>query len=158
MTSDGDLESLAAELQRLRDIEEIKQMRGRYCRLIDSKQFQAWGELLTEDFHAVTEGGVQDGRDVAVAFLSKSLAEATTVHHCHTPEITFTGEGTATGIWAMQDHVRLSIDGSPVAFRGAGHYHDVYVRNPDGWRVKSTELRRLSVDMLEGKFPSRPGS
>jgi hypothetical protein len=97
MASDGDMESLGAELQRLRDIEEIKKIRGRYCRLIDSKQFQAWGELLTEDFHSVTDGGVQDGRDAAVASLSKNLAEATTVHHCHTPEITITGEARRRG-------------------------------------------------------------
>ncbi len=66
MVSDRDMVSLRTELRRLRDIEEIKQIRGRYCRFIDSKQFQAWGELLTEDFHSVTNGGVQDGRDVAV--------------------------------------------------------------------------------------------
>jgi hypothetical protein len=151
----GDLEALRREVQRLSDMEEIKLLKGRYCRYCDTKNWQAWAdEVLTEDFHFESEGGVQEGRDAAVAMVSASLEGATTVHHCHTPEITFTGPDTADVIWAMQDHVAMTFKGETIAFRGAGHYYEQYVRTDAGWRIRSTVLRRLSVDMLKGEPPS----
>ncbi len=30
--------------------------------------------------------------------------------------------------------------------RGYGHYHEEYVRTADGWRVKSSTVKRLRVD------------
>ena len=147
---DLDLEQLRAQVQVLNDLEEIKQLRARYCRYADGQDWDAWGrEILTEDFRFDSDGGVQEGRDVVVAFVSKSLEGATTVHHCHTPEIAMTGPDTATGVWAMQDHVKMSHEGKTIMFRGAGHYHEEYVRTAQGWRIRSTTLRRLSVDPLQ---------
>jgi hypothetical protein len=77
--------------------------------------------------------------------VSKSLDGASTVHHCHMPEVTLTGPDTASGIWAMQDHVTMTLRGAPFSFRGAGHYRETYVRTEDGWRIKSSKLERLSV-------------
>ena len=150
-----DVDVLREQVQRLMDIEEIKLLKGRYCRYCDTQNWAAWGdEVLTEDFHFESEGGVQEGRDVAIAMVSASLKGATTVHHCHTPEITFTGPDTATVIWAMQDHVTMPFKGETISFRGAGHYHEEYVRTERGWRIRSTILKRLSVDMLQGQPPS----
>jgi SnoaL-like domain len=147
MTED-DLRYLSAEVRRLADIEEIKQLRARYTRWIDSKDWDALGGELTEDFHADTQGGVLEGRAAFVGSLSRSLSSAATAHHCHTPEIEITGPDTATGIWAMQDHVSMTLKGAPFSFRGAGHYYDTYVRTGSGWRMASTALKRLSVDPL----------
>jgi hypothetical protein len=41
-----------------------------------------------------------------------------------------------------------------ISFRGAGHYTEEYVRTERGWRIKSTILTRLSVDMLQGQIPT----
>jgi hypothetical protein len=147
MTQD-DCRQLRAAVQKLADIEEIKQLRARYTRWIDTKDWDALRGELTEDFHADTEGGVLDGRDSFVGSLSQSLASATTAHHCHTPEIEITGPDTAIGVWAMQDHVSMTLRGAPFSFRGAGHYHDTYTRTDSGWRISSTLLKRLSVDPL----------
>ncbi len=147
MTED-DLRQLRAEVRRLADIEEIKQLRARYTRCIDTKDWDASSGELTEDFQAETDGGVLAGRDAFIGSLSQSLSSATTAHHCHTPEIEITGPDTATGVWAMQDHVSMTLKGAPFSFRGAGHYHDTYVRTGSGWRMASTALKRLSVDPL----------
>ena len=144
-----ELEQLRAEVQRLQDIESIKQLKARYCQLVDTKEWDRWAtEILTEDYRLEGEGAVHEGRDDVVAFVSSSLADARTVHHCHTPVITIAGPDTATGVWAMQDHVHMTLDGAPFAFRGAGHYHEEYVRTADGWRIRSTVATRLSVDLL----------
>ena len=147
MTED-DFRLLRAEVQKLADIEEIKQLRARYTRWIDTKDWDALKGELAEDFHAATEGGTLDGREAFVGSLSQSLSSATTAHHCHTPEIEITGPDMATGVWAMQDHVSMTLNGAPFSFRGAGHYHDTYVRTGSGWRMASTALKRLSIDPL----------
>jgi len=146
--SEDDLWRLRADVQKLADIEEIKRLRARYTRWIDTKDWDALKGELAEDFHAATEGGTLDGREAFVGSLSQSLSSATTAHHCHTPEIEITGPDMATGVWAMQDHVSMTLNGAPFSFRGAGHYHDTYVRTGSGWRMASTALKRLSIDPL----------
>jgi hypothetical protein len=151
--TDDEFRQLKAQVQKLADIEEIKQLRARYTRCIDTKDWDALKGELTEDFHADTEGGVLDGVDAFVGSISRSLSSASTAHHCHTPEIELTGADTATGVWAMQDHVSMTLKGAPFSFRGAGHYHDTYVRTPKGWRIASTALKRLSIDPLTSGPP-----
>jgi hypothetical protein len=143
-------EALARELRALRDIDEIKQLKARHCRLVDTKDWAGWAETcLTEDFHLDSGGGVQDGRDVVVESVSSALGSASTVHHVYTPEITLTGLDTASGVWAMEDWIRLAIDGNAIAFHGCGHYHDEYVRTDQGWRIKSSVQTRLRVDPID---------
>jgi hypothetical protein len=135
-------------VQSLRDVEEIKRLRAQYVRFVDTKQWDAWAALLTDDFRLESEAGVREGRDAAVAMVAGALGEGSTVHHCFTPEITLTGPDTATGIWAMEDVVRIELDGTPVAFHGYGHYHDDYVRTTAGWRFKKSVQTRLRVDPI----------
>ncbi len=156
MEAASESQNLKDRLQRLEDLEEIRRLRGLYARCVDTKDWETWNtEVLTEDYRLESHGGVQEGRDLVVSSVSKSLDGATTAHHCHTPEIVFTGADTAKGIWAMQDHVTLPGSGQPIKFRGAGHYHDEYVRTSEGWRIRSTVQTRLSVDVLEGELPQR---
>jgi hypothetical protein len=136
------------DLEQLRDIHEITTLKARYCRCVDTKDWAGYADCLADDFRLAGDGGrVQNGRQEAVAYVSNALAHARTVHHVHTPEITLTGPDTATGIWAMNDYVELTRpDGQPFVLRGYGHYHEEYVRTPDGWRVTSSTLKRLRVD------------
>jgi hypothetical protein len=135
------------------DLEEIKQLKARYCRLVDTKDWVGFGGLLVDDVHFETDGGVQDSRDEVVAMVSRTLTPATTVHHCHTPEITFTGPDTATGVWAMEDYCVWPNGDQPFVLRGYGHYHEDYVRTADGWRFARVRESRLRVD-TEGVQPS----
>jgi SnoaL-like domain len=139
---------LRARVQRLDDIEAIKQLRARYMRWLDTQDWESFRNEITEDYHTETDGGVLDGRDTIITSLSERLAGASTSHHCHSPEITLTGPDSATGVWAMQDHVSMTLKGEPFSFRGCGFYHETYVRTPDGWRTRSTALQRLSVTVL----------
>lgn len=156
METRSEFQNLKDRLQQLEDLEEIRRLRGLYSRCVDMKDWNTWkSEVLTEDYRLESQGGVQEGRDQVVSSVSKSLDGATTAHHCHTPEIVLTGTDTAMGIWAMQDHVTLPGNGQPIKFRGAGYYHDEYVRTSEGWRIRSTRQTRLSVDVLEGQLPER---
>src|SRR5215475_11249403 len=108
------------DVQRLVDIEAIKQFRGRYSRAVDTKDWELFGASLADDARLATDGGVHEGRDAIVAAISRALANATTMHHQHTPEISITGADTATGIWAMNDIVYMG----NFVLRGFGHYSE----------------------------------
>jgi len=130
----------------LAEIEAIKQLKARYFRLLDTKQWDAWRELFSDDFTGEVQGGEMHepiqfaSREELVATNRKLLATATTVHHGHMPEITLTGPASATGIWAMMDLVRLG-----AGFRGYGHYHEQYVKQAGAWRIQRLRLTRLAM-------------
>ena len=142
----------ATALQRLLDVEEIQQLKARYFRCMDTKDWDGFGTVLTADAVMDADGYVGEGRDEIVAFLRRVLDGVVTTHHGHTPEITITGPDTATGVWAMFDY--LTFPGDPAAgFRGYGHYHEHYVREPGGWRIRRVTLTRLRVDPFDGAGP-----
>jgi hypothetical protein len=128
------------------DIEAIKQLKARYCRLLDTKDWAGYRQVLTDDVVMDTTasgGDVIAGGDPFLDFLRVALAGAVTVHQCHTPEITLTSPSSADGIWATEDRVRFP-DGSDL--NGFGHYHETYEKSDGAWRIKSSRLTRLRMD------------
>ncbi len=145
-------------VQRLEAIEEIKQLKARYFRCLDTKDWEAFADVFTPDARMDMSGEVRGGSDEGVttgsraiaAFVRRMVGDVTTVHHGHTPEIEVTSPSTATGVWAMEDKLRWP-DGAPLAaMHGYGHYHDRYEMADGGWRIKSTTLTRLRVDFEPG--------
>jgi hypothetical protein len=137
------------------DIEAIKQLKGRYCRTMDTKDWAAMRQVFTDDVEMDTTasgGGVIVGADEFMAFLTETLAEVVTVHHCHMPEIDVTSPTTAVGVWAMEDMLRWP---TGMELHGYGHYHETYERvgggagAGGGWRIKRSELTRLRMDITQ---------
>jgi len=129
------------------DIEAIKQLKARYCRTMDLKDWPAYRRVFTDDVTMDTTesgGGVITGADEFLAFLTETLAGVVTVHHCHMPEIEVTSPGEASGVWAMEDVLRFG-DGTEV--HGYGHYHETYRNDGTGWRIASSRLTRLRMDI-----------
>jgi SnoaL-like domain len=132
------------------DVEAIKQLKARYCRYLDTKDWVAWRALFIDDFLSDTAesgGKVIEGADEFVAFTRKSLRNQATVHQVHAPEIELTTATTARGVWALEDVVRF---GPGVNLRGYGHYHETYEKIDGQWRIKSSKLTRLRVDVFNG--------
>lgn len=132
-------------------IEAIKRLKARYFRYLDTKQWDKFAELFTEDATGVwdgfEDGGSQfEGGAVIAREIARKCADAITIHHGHMPEIELTGDTTATGIWAMYDYVRMP----EVAFEGYGHYHEEYRLTHGDWRIHRLHLTRLSQQILEG--------
>ena len=137
-------------LARLEAIESIRQLKARYFRLLDTKDWDAWREVFTEDFEGEVHGPhpviAFKGRDQMVETNRRVLAEAPTVHHGHTPEIELTSADTATGIWAMVDVVTLG-----EGFTGYGHYHEEYRKVDGEWRIARLRLTRTHLVPGAGK-------
>jgi hypothetical protein len=131
------------------DLEALKQLKARYCRLLDAKDWAAWRLLFTDDFTSDTTasgGKVIRGGDAFVAFVRKMLGapRQVTVHQVHAPEITILSADTAKGIWALEDVVRLF---PGITLRGYGHYHETYAKHDGTWRFQSSILTRLRMDI-----------
>lgn len=128
------------------DIEAIKQLKARYFRTLDTKDWEGYRNVFTEDVVMDTSasgGGVIEGIDAFLDFLQEALADAVTVHQGHMPEIEITSDTTATGIWALHD---IIIWPTGMRLDGYGHYHETYEKGADGWRIKTSTLTRLHAD------------
>ena len=132
------------------DIEQIKQLKARYFRLLDTRDWQGFADLFTNDCEHVLptdEPRPPQTNEAYLRHLQASLGDGVTVHHGHMPEITLRGEREAEGIWAMFDYVDISREGAPLRLQGYGHYHETYRKGGDGrWRISSKRNVRLRVD------------
>lgn len=129
------------------DIEAIKQLKARYFRSMDTKDWAAMRQVFTDDVIIDTTqdagGEAIHGGDVFMTFLEGVIGDVITVHHGHMPEISVTSPTTATGIWAMEDMLRWP-DGNEM--HGYGHYNETYEKVDGHWRIKTLTLTRLRVD------------
>lgn len=131
------------------DMEAIKQLKARYFRTMDTKDWETMRQVFTDDVLMDTTdsgGDIVAGADHFLAFLREALDAVVTVHHGHTPEIELTSASSATGIWAMEDMLRWP-DGREL--HGYGHYHETYEKGDGVWRIKSSTLTRLRMDFTE---------
>lgn len=126
------------------DEHDIADLKYRYVRHLDTKQWESLEDLFTEDATASYGGGayVCDGREAIMEFLVTNMSSQTlhTAHRVGQPEIAVSGS-TATGRWALSDTVVDTALG--VFISGAAYYEDTYVKTEGGWRIASTGYRRL---------------
>ncbi len=144
-------------VERLEAIEEIKQLKARYFRCMDMKDWDGFTTVFALDARMDVSGelsgdvggerGVTTGNREIAAFVRGSIDDVTTVHHGHTPEIDVASPTNATGTWAMEDHLWWP-EGSPIAtMHGYGHYHETYEKHEGRWLIASTMLTRLRTDV-----------
>jgi hypothetical protein len=148
--SDPENQALSAAEQLL-ELEAIKQLKARYFRLMDTKQWLPFSQVFSDDVvvdvshdkHA--PGGTIRGRAEVVDFIRRAVGKATTVHHGHMPEIELLSPTEARGIWAMDDYVEFK---PSRGIRGYGHYHEEYRKEGAKWHISKLKLTRLRVDPL----------
>ena len=132
------------------DIESIRQLKARYFRLMDTKDWDGLARVFAPDVRIdmINEGGhVTNSVEEYLPFLVSQIGPAITVHHGHMPEITLLSDDEATGIWAMEDELWWP-EGSPVSYvHGYGHYHETYVKHDGEWRISEMTLTRLHRDI-----------
>jgi uncharacterized protein (TIGR02246 family) len=137
-------------------VEEIKALKARYFRCMDTKDWDGFADQFTPNASIDVSGemragpdddGKISGRRAITDFVRGAIDAVTTVHHGHMPEIDVTSPTRATGVWAMEDMLRWP-DGSPIrAMHGYGHYHETYEKTDGRWRISSLKLTRLRVDV-----------
>ncbi len=133
------------------DIEAIKQLKARYFRTLDTKDWGAFSDVFTDDFVSDTSeagGTVVEGKTAFIDYVKKNIGNSITVHHGHMPEIEITSATTAAGYWAMEDLVRFGW----IELHGFGHYTETYEKIADKWYIKSSKLTRLRENIQTAFF------
>ena len=140
--------------------EDIRQLKARYCRLLDTKDYEAWKKVFAPDVvvtldMAISVGGADgrtapplNGLEEFLPVVLGGVEQAQTKHHVHTPEITLTSDTAAAAIWAMED-LLLFPDGSELF--GAGHYHETYEKRDGAWVITSLHLTRTIMRFTQAK-------
>ena len=137
-------ESLESRIQRLEDIEAIKQLKARYCALCDDGyDADQLADLFTED--ALWHGGslgIAEGREKIRKFFQNTPAVMPfAVHMVMNPAIEVDGD-TATGRWYLFQAATFQPAAKPAATAlwGSARYDEEYVRVDGEWKFKSLRL------------------
>lgn len=141
-------------LQALADRQAICDAQARYCRALDTLDFDAIADLLTEDYAVIVPAAslVQPaaGRAAALAHIRMSTQSVrSAVHHVHSPEITIDGDE-AEAIWAVFDHLVWEPGDRTAA--GWGHYHQRWRREDGKWRLASLRLDRTLMELTPPRW------
>jgi hypothetical protein len=140
------------KLQQLLDYKEIIELKARFGRLADVKDWDAFKEVFSEDatFDLGT-GDLLHGGEAYANAVRDMLEDATSIHRFLMPEITFVSATEATGIWMLNDYVEWQPDpatGERVGFKGYAREYETY-RKIDGiWKITSWRLRYDRFDPL----------
>jgi hypothetical protein len=138
-------------LQQLSDFEDIRTLKHRYLRGIDTADWDLVADLVAEDVTIDYRGGsyrVQlAGRKNLMEFLANSFtSDSLSMHQGHQPEIRLVGADSAEGLWYLED-VFISLS-AQVVTRGTAIYRDRYVRQANIWKIAHSEYDRI-IEMLE---------
>ena len=146
----------------------IVSLKARYCRCLDTKDWDGFASVFTEDVvldrtfggsipnpwtgewnpPLAQEPQLVRGLDQVMSTVRGVVENLQTVHHGHMPEIEVIDAHNATGIWAMEDEMR-DREGRLIVV-GKGHYHETYRMTDNGWRIASFRLTRLSLERGNG--------
>ena len=108
--SAGGIDDLRRDIQRLMDIEAIKQLKYAYFRCIDTANMEELGSLFHDTVSVHFIGGSYEWKlegkqeyldNVGMSFSSQSVGH----HNGHHPEIQMLSETEATGIWYLADNM-----------------------------------------------------
>jgi uncharacterized protein (TIGR02246 family) len=139
-------------IQKLVAIEAIKQLKARYHRAVDTKDWNLLASVLTEDARSVYSDGLFSfaGRDEILEFHKGALEtnDIVTMHQSHMPEIEITSETTARGSWYLEDTVINAGDANEYnpgrsVLIGTGIYHDEYAKVDGEWLISVTGYKRI---------------
>jgi hypothetical protein len=136
-------------VEQLLAVEAIKQLKARYFLFMDTKRWESWRQLFTEDLRTDGTLVADNTRDFFVNGVRDHLEGVRSAHHGHMPLIEVTSETTARGIWAMFDDLRFPENhpwsGEYTRRIGYGHYEEEYRQVNGEWKISFLRLARLHV-------------
>ena len=133
------------------DLEQIRQLKYRYLRTLDTKQWDDFEDCFLPEATADYAGLAFPDRAALVEYMRANLGPAiVTMHHVHHPEIEVDGD-TATGRWYLHDQV-ISAE-YRFKLEGAAFYEDTVC--PDRRWLEGV-THRLRADLRGDVLLRRP--
>lgn len=144
--SSGDIDELRKDIQRLMDIEAIKQLKHAYFRCVDTANLEELGTLFHDDVQVRFKGGGYEwnlnGRQEYVNNIGMAFSkEAVGQHNAHHPEIQILSETEATGMWYLADNMWILNHNALTT--GTALYWDRYQKVDGKWLIKETNYERI---------------
>lgn len=145
------------ELEQLLALEQIKALKARYFRGVDTKDVALLRSVFAEgaetDFRSESptrDPAFHQNDPDAFARNTVYMLEGTvTMHMGFMPEIELLSATEARARWPMNDRIWVedaSLRRLPfTTLNGWGWYHDHYRRGTDGWKIVSTRLERSKL-------------
>lgn len=139
-------------LQQMLDYKEIIELKARFGRLADAKDWDGFAAVFSEDATFDLGGGqiLHGGRTYA-NLVRDMLEGATSLHRFTMPEITFTSPTEASGIWQLHDYNEWQPDpvtGERCAYDGYGREYETYRKIDGKWKITSWRLRYDRLDSV----------
>lgn len=148
--------------KRLAAIEAIRQLKAQYWIGVDTSDGDLVRGILAGDCvldyracctdpatgqdHMPAMNVVLRGRD---SWISSAFRESgiVTVHQGHHHAIEIVDHDSARGTWSFTDRFFLP-EGSPFTrLTGYGFYHDTYIREAGAWKLATTRIERIRVEV-----------
>jgi len=140
---------------RLADEFAIRTLQQDYFRTVDGKDWAGFSAVMCEDtvfdFRQAVDPGLRPvcGRENVVEFVRQSMASITSAHCGFLRKLEFTGDDTASALWAMQDVLWTGNPGGlKKLMHGYGHYHLDYRCEKGVWRISRWLLTRTFVEQF----------
>ena len=153
--SSGGMEELRADIQRLMDMEAIRQLKHSYFRCIDTANLQELATLFHDRVEVHFIGGNYEwklqGKQEYLDAIGASFNNQSVGHHNgHQPEIQILSATEATGIWYLADHMWILQHNAHTT--GTAIYWDRYVKEDGRWLIRKTCYERLyEINRLDVK-------
>ena len=149
-------------IDKLNAIEEIKILKSRYLRFVDTKNWGGMRDIfctdaildlrysaeVVEHYDPIPEGTnprVFRSADAILEFLIERIGLKRTVHQGHCHEVEILDEREARGIIALEDRI-MDENGENVMMHGWGHYHEEYRYERGAWRIFSSRVTRQHIN------------
>lgn len=136
--------STETELQRLLDERAIVDVAVRYCWALDTRDWDALGEVFLPDSTAdLADGIVLVGLDAIAARCRAALTPLDDSQHIvSTHQVDVEGDTATHRCYLHAQHVRHGVEGGATYVVG-GRYEDRLVRTADGWRITNRDLTMM---------------
>jgi hypothetical protein len=144
-----------SSVDRLVAIEDIHQLKARYIRCLDMKDWVCWEGVFAPTFR-FKNGATELAGPKAMVEANHGTGiydRVKTVHHAHMPEIEILSPTTAQGIWSADFFHYYPSDGAKPQggeIVSPGHwnlvnafYYDTYVKIDGKWFIQSEEIHVL---------------
>jgi hypothetical protein len=137
------------------DHESIRRLIAIYGQLLDSKRFEEWGRLFTEDAHFEVWGRSYRGREQIVREIAGMQTEAPGKHVILQPVIEI-DDGERARCWTDMCALSTQQGVESISIATIGRYHDELARDPgDGrWRFLRRVIVMAGEDVPEGVDPT----
>jgi hypothetical protein len=135
-----------SEVERLIAIQQIQELQARRCYALDHEDWATYEALHAPDHVSHSQDEQRwEGAKANTARVAEAKKGKTSMHHLHTPIITFESSTKARGIWSMEDHIWWKDGDKDHWLHGWGFYYETYEKRDGKWVFTSRQLKRHKV-------------